>query len=314
MNTDSELIDVYITSSTNDKVGDGSGTAVLDITFNDQYWTAAPAGQTDGSPDNGLFASGFTVVETAVDSGIFVGSFQIPKTYFDAGSLTTVSTTGTDIEVNYQDHRDASGETIEVGDGAAVNANTGSISLDRTVYPVPWGESTATGFKQHATASSTLLDKGNVTVHIRVTDADYDVSASGEDSINDTTVKIKMQRGSNSTTIFTVGNAAYPITEVSPNSGVFEYDYPIAFNSGPTNNCPSDFTANIGCVLQGDIITVEYTDNNDASGKSQTVTDSATFDLRNGVIQSDKSVYLIGSDMILTLIEPDFDRDYDTAE
>ena len=47
---------------------------------------------------------------------------------------------------------------------------------------------------------------------------------------------------------------------------------------------------------------------------SQTVTDSATFDLRNGVLQADKSVYLIGSDMILTLIEPDFDRDNDGAE
>ena len=34
-----------------------------------------------------------------------------------------------------------------------------------------------------------------------------------------------------------------------------------------------------GCILQGDIITVEYTDNYDASGKTQTVTDSATFDL-----------------------------------
>ena len=67
-------------------------------------------------------------------------------------------------------------------------------------------------------------------------------------------------------------------------------------------------------MLQGDIITVTYTDKYDASGKQQTVTDSATFDLRNGVLQSDKSVYLIGSDMILTLIEPDFDLDNDGAQ
>ena len=45
-----------------------------------------------------------------------------------------------------------------------------------------------------------------------------------------------------------------------------------------------------------------------------TVTDSATFDLRNGVLQSDKSVYIIGSDIILTLIEPDLDLDNDAAE
>ena len=76
--------------------------------------------------------------------------------------------------------------------------------------------------------------------------------------------------------------------------------------------CPAVFAA--GCVLQGDIITVTYSDVKDASGQAQTVTDSATFDLRNGVLQSDKSVYLIGSDMILTLIEPDFDLDNDGAE
>ena len=59
---------------------------------------------------------------------------------------------------------------------------------------------------------------------------------------------------------------------------------------------------------------MEYTDPADASGDVNTVTDSATFDLRNGVLQSDKSVYIIGSDMILTLIEPDLDLDNDQAE
>jgi hypothetical protein len=68
------------------------------------------------------------------------------------------------------------------------------------------------------------------------------------------------------------------------------------------------------CILQGDILQVEYTDPTDASGDSNTVTDSATFDLRNGVLQADKSVYIIGSDIILTLIEPDFDLDNDAAE
>jgi hypothetical protein len=68
------------------------------------------------------------------------------------------------------------------------------------------------------------------------------------------------------------------------------------------------------CILQGDILQVEYTDATDASGEPNTVTDSATFDLRNGVLQTDKSVYIIGSDIILTLIEPDFDLDNDAAE
>ena len=100
--------------------------------------------------------------------------------------------------------------------------------------------------------------------------------------------------------------------ETAPDSAVFEYDQQVTYNEGPSAGCPSSIST--GCILQGDIITVTYTDTDDASGQDQTVTDSATFDLRNGVLQSDKSVYLIGSDMILTLIEPDFDRDNDEAE
>ena len=320
MNTDSDLIDVYITSS-DDKVGNAGTDHVLDVTFNDQTWTAAGSGNTAGSPDDGLLASGFTLVETGVDTGIFTGSFQVPATYYDAGSATTVTTTGTDIEVNYNDHRDASGETIEVGAGASVNANTGSVSFDRTVYPVPFGnESAVSSFSLHSSAanlnggtSENALAQGNVTVHVRITDADYDVSAFGEDSISDTTVLLKIERGSSSVTVDTFGTSAKPITETSPTSGVFEYDATVGYESGPDDaSCPSVFLA--GCVLQGDIITVTYNDVKDASGQPQSVTDSATFDLRNGVLQSDKSVYLIGSDMILTLIEPDFDLDNDGAE
>ena len=44
LNTDSELIDVYITSTTDDKVGDGVGTHVLEITFNDVTWKAGVVG------------------------------------------------------------------------------------------------------------------------------------------------------------------------------------------------------------------------------------------------------------------------------
>ena len=348
MNTDSELIDVYVTS-TDDKVGDGVGDHVLDITFNDVLWQNGAqaqlvSGVTNGAtyagePNDGLESTGFTLVETGIDTGLFTGSFQIPVTYYDSSrstsSVKTLTTTGTDMEVNYNDHRDASGETIEVGAGASINANTGSVEFDRTVYPVPWGNETAgERFALHASAanldggtSENALAVGPVTVHIRITDADYDISANGEDTINDATntalagigsavsdrVQLKIERGSSVQQVAQFGNVTFPILETSPTSGVFEYDQEITFTSGPDDSkCPAVFAG--GCVLQGDILTVTYKDVKDASGKTQTVTDSATFDLRNGVLQSDKSVYLIGSDMILTLIEPDFDRDNDGAE
>lgn len=317
MNTDSALIDVYITSATDDKVGDGTSAGlVLDITYDDVNWsnTNLESECSDTiTADDGLAETGFTLVETDIASGVFVGSFQVPAEFCHSANGVS-GTTGTDLEVNYQDFRNASGESIEVGAGASINANTGSVAFDRTVYPVPYGAETNMQFLTHATDPATVaLAAGTVVVHVRVTDADYNISAAGEDKITDTTVVIKIERGSSSATVATVGNSTFPIVEVSPDSGVFEYDQNINFQDGPTTSCPTVFGAN-GCVLQGDIITVTYTDNYDASGTEQTVTDSATFDLRNGVLQSDKSVYLIGSDMILTLIEPDFDLDNDGAQ
>ena len=317
MNTDSELIDVYTTQADDDVVGTGTTLAtglVLDITFDDEGWqdTTEASCSTAVTGDDGLHATGFTLVETGTETGIFTGSFQIPTNYCSQATDTVVTVTGTDIEVNYQDFRNSSGESIEVGDGASVNANTGSVAFDRTVYPVPYS---STAFKEHATAGAATLAEGQVIVHVRVTDADYNVSAQGEDKISDANVTVKIERGSSSKLLAVYGNttahAANAIVEVSPDSGVFEADVTVTHDDGPTNTCPSSLSS--GCILQGDIITVEYKDNNDASGKAQTVTDSATFDLRNGVLQSDKSVYLIGSDMILTLIEPDFDLDNDAA-
>jgi hypothetical protein len=237
MNSDSELIDVYTTQATGDVVGEGTTLAtglVLDITFDDEGWQDdAEAGCNEGDitaamGDDGLHATGFTLVETNIASGIFTGSFQVPTKYCSQATDSVVTVTGTDIEVNYQDFRNASGESIEVGDGASINANTGSVAFDRTVYPVPYGTDTAdTRFAVHSTATGDKdLPQGDVVVHIRVTDADYNISAQGEDVIKDTSVVVKIERGSNSTTVATVGDSvADQIVEVSPDSGVFEYDH-----------------------------------------------------------------------------------------
>ena len=59
---------------------------------------------------------------------------------------------------------------------------------------------------------------------------------------------------------------------------------------------------------------MKYTDESDASGNENSVSDSATFDLRNAVLQSDKSVYVIGQDALLTLIEADLNLDSGTID
>ena len=162
----------------------------------------------------------------------------------------------------------------------------------------------AAGVFEHTTGT---LGQHDLTVHVTIDDPDFDISAAGEDVISNATEYLTVQviRGSSS---YTIDLEDAQILETAPDSGAFELDLPIAYNDGP------DDSSDNPRILQGDILQVEYRDPTDASGEPNTVTDSATFDLRNGVLQSDKSVYIIGSDMILTLIEPDFDLENDGAE
>ena len=297
LNTDSELIDVYITQA-DDRVGDNDdlGTHILDVYFGDKEYN-------DGcSSDYGLTATGFQLTESDIASGVFTGTFQIPEKYctldfaINSGATNTAnSTTGTDIFVNYNDFRDAGGNEIETGDAASVNANTGSITLDRSVYPVPYDGST------NQAHDDSYLGYGNITVTVQVTDPDYDLSPAGEDTIPAGKVTIKGYRG-------TATNAClrcdFVLTETEASSGVFEYEFTL--NASDKINAVQ--------IRQGDVITAQYDDPTDAAGNSYTVTDSSTLDLRTATLMSDKSVYVIGSDAIITLVEPDFNLDSGTVE
>ena len=288
---------------------------LLEVTFDDNRWT-----NYNNPACTGLGATGFTLSESDKSSGVFTGTFQIPADIcIDEDGITT-STTGLDIAVNYVDFRDASGETTEVSSDAGVKANTGSVSFDRTVYPVPFADNT---FKLDAVDGDEYLTNGDLIVYVSINDPDYDVSASGTDSIAEPkgVLEVSISRDSNEYFLYgdqsvdagnsgdegnavnpRLGSEADPITEIAPDAGIFEASITISANNGPLDGA-------LPKILQGDILRVEYTDLTDASGEENTVTDSATFDLRNGVLQSDKSVYIIGSDMILTLIEPDLDLD-----
>ena len=329
LNVDSERTDVYTTVAddsglaTSDSVGSdlahvgdlvystgGVFGELLTVSFDGNQWVA-----NQDCALGGLDASQFTLRETGSSTGIFTGTFAVPAEYCDGDTPTSI--TGADISVEYVDFRDDSGSLISVSASAGIRSTTGSVSLDRTVYPVPFGaddldDPNDEAFFETQTGS---LPPGDLTVYVDISDADFDTSSNGIDSIEvegSAPLTVSIIRGSDEMVISTAGNTANPIDETGPDTGIFGHSVDIAYNAGPDSvKCPASTD---GCILQGDILHVTYSDPSDASGSDNTVTDSATFDLRNGVLQSDQTAYIIGSGMIVTLIEPDLNLDSDATE
>ena len=314
LNTDSSRTDLYTTSG--DRIGStvlyAEGTDDERVLWDEDLLTVSIDGEAweAGCGLGGLAASDFTLRETGRDSGVFTGTFSVPAYHCPTGSVDAddkVTVTGTDISADYVDFRDDSGSVISVSASAGIRSSTGSVSLDRTVYPVPFGDDAETD-TIFETQGDESLGQGDLTVYVSVTDSDADTSSNGIDSIDAGTVSMEIIRGSQEMPVEITDST---ISETAPDSGVFELEMSIAYNSGPDEGCPTGLP---GCILQGDIIHVVYTDSSDASGSENTVTDSATFDLRNGVLQSDQTAYIIGSDAIITLIEPDLNLDSDSTE
>lgn len=195
----------------------------------------------------------------------------------------------------------------------------GSVSLDRSTYPVPFGgPGDAAKFRYHdlleGTGSDTHASDGAVTIYIQISDRDFDTSANADAlAVGPGTLAVEILRGAHkSVPASAAGLEGTSIRETSPASGIFEVDLPIRYDDGPPEGCPAGdgmFRQGGGCLLSGDTIMVRYTDPDDADGNSDTVAGSAAFDLRNGTLESHKDVAKIGSDIVLTLTDPDLDLD-----
>ena len=104
--------------------------------------------------------------ETADDSGVFEGTFEVPAKCGDT------STTGESISVTYTDFRDDNGGDSEWSDSATIRADTGSVSLDRSVYPVP------------TAAADDDIEATEVTITVSVDDSDENTSSSSREKIS----------------------------------------------------------------------------------------------------------------------------------
>ncbi len=150
-------------------------------------------------------------------------------------TTAAVTVTGTDISAEYTDFRDDSGSIITVSASAGIRSNTGSVSLDRTVYPVPIGDDRDTD-TDFATHTDDTLGQHDLTIYVSINDADSDTSSNGIDSIDASTLEISVIRGSD-TEVLTITEST--IDETAPNSGIFEHTQTISYAGGPdSTDCP----------------------------------------------------------------------------
>ena len=302
LNTDSETIQVYRVDDKRNWVGNES-VWLSQLKINDQIYN----GQCNDGKLLAFNATGFTLQETSDSSGIFTGSFRLPLNYCDSNG-DVVTTNGLNLDLEYQDYSDSSGRPNQTQDSANIKSNTGSVTLERSVYPVPFE---GAEFPLHSNKGGNLPD-GPVTIVVQVTDPDFNVSSSGSDTISKDKITLKVSRGSSFYDMTHLLSS--DLEETTPQSGVFETEILLRQGDYPNDNTPTVPTDKFGNIEQGDILSVVYTDPNDASGDKNTVTDSATFDLRNAVLSTNIGSYLIGSDAIITLMEPDLNLDSGSVE
>lgn len=229
--------------------------------------------------------------------------------------------------------------------GAEIKGHSATVGLDRSTYPIP-AES------QELKISISILDPDFNTSPKGIDQIAQDLS--GESGVGP--VKISIMRGDSVVLGFAGGTSSNvgpldseplanlpsekaqirqfgPISETSPTSGIFEFDISIKNIDGPeSSKCPvsvesknrfddsSDFARH--CILQGDVLLVEYTDPTDASGNSRIVTASAPFSLLNPSqsfgSSSEKLTVTknirIGHPLTLLLYDSNLNLDSDRAE
>ena len=249
------------------------------------------------------FASSMTIVETGDNSGVFVGTFVVPDRK------------GADMKVTLYEAKTAGSSVVTYEENATISSTTGSIALDRSVYPVPFTSGT---LNTGAGTASVNTEGGAVTAWITVEDPDESNTTMTAGGASEGTIKINHVEGTDTSECFTAGgNASYsassglaaelgPLAEVEIGSSVYE----VSFSITKTIICDDETIT----VQSGDVLQASFKDTSDSSGLTSTVFDSATFDLRTGSLSVDKDVYVMGSDMVITLTDPDLNLDSTSSE
>ncbi|MEM3736859.1 MAG: hypothetical protein QXJ75_02030 [Candidatus Bathyarchaeia archaeon] len=219
--------------------------------------------------------SGITIqlTETGPNTGVFTRNFTMTTAASSAPNIKVAK--GDTVYVRYNDEKDATGSELDVETTAKITATTGSVSLDKTIYPI-YGR-----------------------VLVTINDPDCNTHDSAADSIDKSRITIKTS--TMSTTTSPDNNAI----ETGVNTGIFETDFTLSKSAGGTTVQVSD----------GDGLTVTYKEEVDASGaKEVSHTATAAIRATTATITFDKANYELTDTATITLTEPDDNQNYKLIE
>ena len=266
---------------------------LLEFTIDDQEWTNCAEDKDLGLPAD------FTLEELSDSPGTFTATFDIPTKFCDDSDDGIGTVTGKSLRVTYTDFRDDTGIVTTWSDSATIQASTGSVSLDRNVYPVP-----------------TSTD--NVVVHIEISDPDYNAESDVINYIESSQLDIQITPVSASDPVDIAGELkalnsndydglADRLFETSENTGIFTETVEIPSS---IDGLDADGDTVEVKTAQSYIISVTYNDDSDATGEESSITDSAIFTLGNAVLSTDATEYTLEQTAFVELV--DYDRNYDS--
>lgn len=234
--------------------------------------------------------------ETNASSGIFTSTFAVGQDIQISGN----GTQATNIVMIYNDEVDSNGDVGEERK-ITIPVVTGSgVVLSRPEQVGPGTE---------------------ITVFITDTDLDQDSSSTDEyapiePDTDDFFVNFQSDRSE-------VGEASPSIEETGPNTGVFQFNIGLMTDEGACqdNDLSSDpdlkatggSEPSIG-VCPGDLVSIRYEDDQDSNGTTVVVSRVIEVGSWDPEFASDRNTYNVGDTVIISIADPDANRNPDIAD
>ncbi|MER3407576.1 MAG: hypothetical protein C4292_01895, partial [Nitrososphaera sp.] len=231
-----------------------------------------------------------TLDETGPNTGIFTKTLNIGTSVVGGKPLTIQP--DTDFRIRYYD----------LTPNIPSASSWPDASSSQTQHDLTLRTAVATG---GLTLTPTVVGPATQ-IKVTVTDSDLNTNPQTKQTAISGLVTVVSDRGAAS-------RADLNIDETGPNTGIFEGKVRLnpSQTAGAANTQSNDVTIN---VLPGDIVSIRYEDQHGVNGQRTTISKTVQVVSVDPMMNFSKTSYAVGDTLMLTIDDPDANRDPDTAD